>query len=288
MLEKLKKIGSTAFRLASYWLLFSVISYITPVALAFVNTTTLDTLVFKNEQGKTVVLQGMSHIAPNDFFTHVNSNIKEFLETNPNSKVFTEGVKVNKDTNLNQVNNVMSDFTALNGDLDLTYYYRSIAKFTGMQYESDSDYLNNISKDILVNADLSGDDFLKAYNEQKSIKGEQKSGSDNAMTKKEIDDMLENKDSPFAYFKKLSYKASLKNAISNVQEAKCNNTNDLMTSVLLDERNRNLINMIENETSDVFVTYGSAHLYCGNVPLVSALKDRGYTLVSVRKYKYEM
>ena len=100
--------------------------------------------------------------------------------------------------------------------------------------------------------------------------------------------MLENKDSPFAYFKKLSYKASLKNAISSVQEAKCNNTNDLMTSVLLDERNRNLINMIENETSDVFVTYGSAHLYCGNVPLVSALKDRGYTLVSVRKYRYEM
>lgn len=288
MLEKIKKFEPIAFRLALYWLLFSAISYITPVALAFVNTATLDTLVFKNEQGKTVVLQGMSHIAPNNFFTHVNSNIKEFLENHPNSKVFTEGVKVNKDTNLNQVNNAMSDFTALNGDLDLPHYYRSIAKFTGMQYESDSDYLNNVSKDILVNADLSGDDFLKVYNEQKSIKGEQKSGSNNAMTKKELDKMLENKDSPFAYFKKLSYRASFKNALSSAQEAKCNQQSELMTSVLLDERNRNLINMIEKEPSDIFVTYGSAHLYCGNAPLVNTLKERGYTLVRVSKFKYEM
>lgn len=83
-------------------------------------------------------------------------------------------------------------------------------------------------------------------------------------------------------------RASFKNAISNAQEAKCSNTNDLMTSVLLDERNLNLINMIESEPSDIFVTYGSAHLYCGNAPLVSALKDRGYTLVSAHKYKYEM
>lgn len=288
MLEKIKKINSILFRLASYLLLFYAISYIKPVALAFMNTATLDTLVFKNEQGKTVVLQGMAHIAPNNFFTQVNINIKDFLKTNPNGKVFTEGVQVNKETNLNQVNNAVSDFIPLNNDVDLIYYYRSIAKFTGMQYESDSDYLNDISKDVLVNADLSGDSFLKVYSEQKSIKGEQKSGSNNTMTKKEIDDMVENKDSLFAYFKKLSYKASFKNILSNTQEAKCNNSNELMTSVLLDERNRNLINMIEKEPADIFVTYGSAHLYCGNVPLVSALKDRGYMLVSVRKYNYEM
>lgn len=288
MLDKIKKINPILFRLASYLLLFYAISYIKPIALAFVNTATLDTLVLKNEQGKTVVLQGMAHIAPNNFFAQVNTNIKDFLKTNPNGKVFTEGVKVNKDTNLDQINNVISDFAALNSDLDLIYYYRSLAKFTGMQYESDSDYLNNISKDILVNADLSDEGFLKVYSEQKSIKGEQKSGSNNAMTKKEIDDMLENKNSLFAYFKKLSYKASFKNILSNTQEAKCNNSNELMTSVLLDERNRNLINMIEKEPADIFVTYGSAHLYCGNVPLVSALKDRGYTLVSIHKYKYEM
>lgn len=288
MLEKIKKINSILFRLASYLLLFYAISYIKPVALAFMNTATLDTLVFKNEQGKTVVLQGMAHIAPNNFFTQVNINIKDFLKTNPNGKVFTEGVQVNKETNLNQVNNAVSDFIPLNNDVDLIYYYRSIAKFTGMQYESDSDYLNDISKDVLVNADLSGDSFLKVYSEQKSIKGEQKSGSNNTMTKKEIDDMVENKDSLLAYFKKLSYKASFKNILSSTQEAKCNNSNELMISVLLDERNRNVINMIEKEPSDIFVTYGSAHLYCGNVPLVSALKDRGYMLVSVRKYNYEM
>lgn len=288
MLEKIKKINSILFRLASYLLLFYAISYIKPVALAFMNTATLDTLVFKNEQGKTVVLQGMAHIAPNNFFTQVNINIKDFLKTNPNGKVFTEGVQVNKETNLNQVNNAVSDFIPLNNDVDLIYYYRSIAKFTGMQYESDSDYLNDISKDVLVNADLSGDSFLKVYSEQKLIKGEQKSGSNNTMTKKEIDDMVENKDSLFAYFKKLSYKASFKNILSNTQEAKCNNSNELMTSVLLDERNRNLINMIEKEPADIFVTYGSAHLYCGNVPLINTLKDRGYTLVSVKKYNYEM
>lgn len=288
MLDKIKKINLILFRLASYLLLFYAISYIKPIALAFVNTATLDTLVFKNEQGKTVVLQGMGHIAPNKFFTQVNTNIKEFLKTHPNGKVFTEGVKVNKETNLNQVNNAVSDFIPLNNDVDLIYYYRSIAKFTGMQYESDSDYLNDISKDVLINADLSSDDFLKVYNEQKSIKGKQKSGSNNTMTKKEIDDMVENKDSLLAYFKKLSYKASFKNILSSTQEAKCNNSNELMISVLLDERNRNVINMIEKEPSDIFVTYGSAHLYCGNVPLVSALKDRGYMLVSVRKYNYEM
>ena len=288
MLDKIKKINLILFRLASYLLLFYAISYIKPIALAFVNTATLDTLVFKNEQGKTVVLQGMGHIAPNKFFTQVNTNIKEFLKTHPNGKVFTEGVKVNKETNLNQVNNAVSDFIPLNNDVDLIYYYRSIAKFTGMQYESDSDYLNDISKDVLINADLSSDDFLKVYNEQKSIKGEQKSGSNNTMTKKEIDDMVENKDSLLAYFKKLSYKASFKNILSSTQEAKCNNSNELMISVLLDKRNRNVINMIEKEPSDIFVTYGSAHLYCGNVPLVSALKDRGYMLVSVRKYNYEM
>lgn len=48
-----------------------------------------------------------------------------------------------------------------------------------------------------------------------------------------------------------------------------------MTSVLLDERNLNLINMIESEPSDIFVTYGSAHLYCGNLENnVPELSDR--------------
>lgn len=286
--EKIKKFEPIAFNIAFALALFSLFSSLSPFITALTQTATLDTLVFKNEQGKTVVLQGMAHIAPKDFFNYVNSNIKNFLNESPNGKIFTEGVNIDKETDLADINNTVSTLASLNEDLDLTNYYRSMATFLGMQYENDSNYLDNVNKDILVNADLSAKDFLKIYGEQKSIKNEEDLDNENALSKKDLDDMVKNKDNPTFYFKKFSKKLSLKIGLLQTQENKCLGGDDLWTTVLLDERNRNLINMIEKEPSDIFVTYGSAHLYCGNAPLVNTLKERGYTLVRVSKFKYEM
>lgn len=59
----------------------------------------------------------------------------------------------------------------------------------------------------------------------------------------------------------------------------------IINDIVLDARNSHLINMIEKSSSDVFVTYSAANLYCGNVPLIDTLKNRGYTLISTEKYK---
>ena len=43
--------------------------------------------------------------------------------------------------------------------------------------------------------------------------------------------------------------------------------------------------MIDQADTDIFVTYGAAHLYCGDFALINALKSRGYELISIGKYK---
>lgn len=59
----------------------------------------------------------------------------------------------------------------------------------------------------------------------------------------------------------------------------------IINDIVLDARNRHLINMIEKSSYDVFITYGAAHLYCSNVPLINTLKNLGYALVSIDKYE---
>lgn len=79
-----EKLYSFLYKIAVIWLIYSATSFFSP----FLRTVSLDTLVFKNNDGRTVVLQAMSHVAPEDFYTHVNSNIKSFLNATMTGKFF--------------------------------------------------------------------------------------------------------------------------------------------------------------------------------------------------------
>lgn len=83
-----EKLHSFLYKIAVIWLIYNAVSFFSP----FLRTVSLDTLVFKNNDGRTVVLQAMSHVAPEDFYTHVNHNIKSFLNIHNDGKIFLEGI----------------------------------------------------------------------------------------------------------------------------------------------------------------------------------------------------
>lgn len=248
-----EKLYSFLYKIAIIWLIYSATSFFSP----FLRTVSLDTLVFKNNDGRTVVLQAMSHVAPEDFYTHVNHNIKSFLNAHNDGKIFLEGIYNGNEDDINdkefvqKLKKVVGEVIPVDDETGFDGYYKSLADTLGWAMESDDNYLKDIPKDSLVKADITKD--------------------------KSIISLL---------FNQLIVKRYMLQGIIN---ARHNNStldnNETINDIVLDARNSHLINMIEKSSSDVFVTYGAAHLYCGNVPLIDTLKNRGYTLISTEKYK---
>jgi len=92
-----EKLYSILYKISVIWLIYSATSFFSP----FLRTVSLDTLVFKNNDGRIVVLQAMSHVAPEDFYTHVNNNIKSFLNTHNDGKIFLEGIYNDNEDDIN-------------------------------------------------------------------------------------------------------------------------------------------------------------------------------------------
>lgn len=267
----------------------------------------LDTVLLKRKDGKLVTLQAMMHIAPAEFYQHVNTNIKSFLYTHPNGKVFLEGV-YNIDGDLEskeQMQQILSGSLFLEKDVELKDLYQAFAKFLGWNMQDAENYLNGIPDDVLVKADISSQEFVRLYNAQSdkvneaTVKNKKRWGEalkafldkkENKVTQKDLEEIVQNKDNLNARIIKPIIKKGLKTAIASAQSGsdilkELSVRDPLLSSIIIDTRNNRLIDMIEQAETDIFVTYGAAHLYCGDFALINALKSRGYELVSIGKYK---
>ena len=267
----------------------------------------LDTVLLKRKDGKFVNLQTMMHIAPAEFYQHVNTNIKSFLYTHPNGKVFLEGV-YNIEGDLEskeQMQQILSGSLFLEKDVELKDIYQAFAKFLGWNMQSAENYLNGIPDDVLVKADISSQEFVRLYNAQSdkvdeaTVKNKTRWGEalkafldkkENKVTQKDLEEIVQNKDNFSSRMVKPIIKKGLKTAIASAQSnqdilKELSIRDPLLSSIIIDTRNNRLIDMIEQADTDIFVTYGAAHLYCGDFALINALKSRGYKLISIDKYR---
>ena len=267
----------------------------------------LDTILLKKKDGKFVTLQAMMHIAPAEFYQHVNTNIKSFLYTHPNGKVFLEGV-YNIEGDLEskeQMQQILSGSLFLEKDVELKDLYQAFAKFLSWNMQDVENYLNGIPDDVLVKADISSQEFVRLYNAQSdkideaTVKNKKRWGEalkafldkkENKVTQKDLEEIIQNKDNFSSRIVKPIIKKGLKTAIASAQSGsdilkELSVRDPLLSSIIIDTRNNRLIDMIEQAETDIFVTYGAAHLYCGDFALINALKSSGYELVSIGKYK---
>lgn len=267
----------------------------------------LDTVLLKRKDGKLVTLQAMMHIAPAEFYQHVNTNIKSFLYTNPNGKVFLEGVyNIEGDIeSKEQMQQILSGSLFLEKDVELKDLYQAFAKFLGWNMQDAENYLNGIPNDVLVKADIPSQEFVRLYNAQSdkideaTVKNKKRWGEalkafldkkENKVTQKDLEEIVQNKDNFSSRIVKPIIKKGLKTAIASAQSGsdilkELSVRDPLLSSIIIDTRNNRLIDMIEQAETDIFVTYGAAHLYCGDFALINALKSRGYELISIGKYR---
>lgn len=281
-----EKLYSFLYKIALIWLIYNTVLFFSP----FIRTVSLDTLVFKNNDGRIVVLQAMSHVAPEDFYTHVNSNIKSFLNTHDDGKIFLEGIHNGNEDDLNnnkefvqKLKEVVGEVIPVDDETGFDGYYKSLADTLGWAMESDDNYLKDIPKDSLVKADITAQELIKLYDNKINDSKEPK---EKPLAQDKLNDITKDKNIVSSLFNKLIVKRSVLQGIINAQHNNSTlDNNETINDIVLDARNSHLINMIEKSSSDVFVTYGAAHLYCGDVPLIETLKNRGYTLISTDKYK---
>lgn len=267
----------------------------------------LDTVLLKRKDGKFITLQAMMHIAPAEFYQHVNTNIKSFLYTHPNGKVFLEGVyNIEGDIeSKEQMQQILSGSLFLEKDVELKDLYRAFAKFLGWNMQDAENYLNGVPDYVLVTADISSQEFVRLYNAQSdkvdetTVKNKKRwsealkaflDKKENKITQKDLEEIVQNKDNLNARILKPIIKKGLKTAISSAQSGsdilkELSVRDPLLSSIIIDTRNNRLIDMIEQAETDIFVTYGAAHLYCGDFALINALKSRGYELISIGKYR---
>lgn len=231
----------------------------------------------------------MSHVAPEDFYTHVNSNIKTFLNTHNDGKIFLEGIHNENEDDINdkefvqKLKEVVGEVIPVDDETGFDGYYQSLADTLGWSIQLDDNYLKDIPKDSLVKADITAQELIKLYDNKINNSKEPK---EKPPAQDKLNDITKDKNIISSLFNQLIVKRYMLQGIIN---ARHNNStldnNETINDIVLDARNSHLINMIEKSSSDVFVTYGAAHLYCGDVPLIETLKNRGYTLISTDKYK---
>lgn len=203
---------------------------------------------------KIIIFQSMSHIASPSFYENVKNNIKEFKEKS--WVLFYEWVKVENQESLDKFNQALGfEFWH-----DL---YDNMSKLYDWVAQNNDDFLwivNNLD----FNVDLSMDEVIKIYEEKNMI------ANSWAIYNGEVLDVNQIIDYEFELLnpreKKLliEFNKALLNLVirndSNVRELLKSNLNSNLSSVILDERNKNLVeNINSSEYNKIFIIYWALH-----------------------------
>ncbi|MDD3793751.1 MAG: hypothetical protein PHI37_02980 [Candidatus Gracilibacteria bacterium] len=202
---------------------------------------------------KIVKFQAMVHIGSQNFYDNIENNIREFKKNG--GVLFFEGVKPGTEENMEKFNQAMG----INFDEDL---YKNFSKLYGVTFQDNNQFLG-LENELDFNIDLSVDDIIKLYKEKNIENNKQKNYGVPIDANKEILDTLSNLNE-----KELKILVYLNQAILNMiigSEStqgflSDNFTNKELFEVILDERNKILVNEIQkSEYKKIYITYGLLH-----------------------------
>lgn len=202
---------------------------------------------------KIVKFQAMVHIWSQNFYDNIENNIREFKKNW--WVLFFEWVKPGTEENMEKFNQAMW----INFDEDL---YKNFSKLYWVTFQDNNQFLW-LENELDFNIDLSVDDIIKLYKEKNIENNKQKNYWVPIDANKEILDTLSNLNE-----KELKILVYLNQAILNMiiwSEStqwflSDNFTNKELFEVILDERNKILVNEIQkSEYKKIYITYWLLH-----------------------------
>lgn len=230
---------------------------------------------FKNGD-KSITLQEMIHVAPEDVYESINEEIKSFIKENPEGRIYLEGVygavedckKLNK--KMSQIMNI--EVSDVPDNLFIKQIYHIISRVTGWQLQAKENYLKDVAESCMVKADMTYAEMLSHLKHIKPGKGKK---TELSVDEKTLDMVIKMR-LPGMLLRKL-----LLSVAANPNKAAESEIGDIMP-IILDKRNAKLLEIIvANGDKDIFVTYGAAHSF----GLKKDLQDLGYTCELKKKVK---
>lgn len=205
-----------------------------------------------------ITFQEMIHVAGEDLYKNINNDIKEFLNTYENGKIYLEGIHGdNKYLHLN--NKKMMGIFGIKEPVDNTVlflkkYYYNLAYITGLEVQQENNYLNNIANDKRVKADITHEELWGLI---KDLPESKKKTDILLENKKEIEKAKGSKLLCWITKKVLRSAALSRNSWGSFKKTEAL---QLFHKVILNERNKVLLDMLNTSSDkDIFVTYGAAH-----------------------------
>lgn len=203
---------------------------------------------------KIVIFQSMSHIANKNFYENVKNNIKEFKEKS--WVLFYEWVKIENQESLDKFNQALGfEFWH-----DLYYYMSKLFDWVAQDNNEFLWIVNNLD----FNVDLSMDEVMKIYEEKNMQSNSWVLNSWEILdVKQKIDyqfDALKPKEKKILVeINKSFFNLVIRND-SKVRELLKSSLNWDLSSVILDERNKNLVeNINSSEYNKIFIIYWALH-----------------------------
>ena len=254
------------FRKTKSWFIMRTLFMTNVFLMIFLGSIGLPTYntekVILERDGHKIVLLGMIHAAPNDFYVEVKENIKKYK--NEGYKYYYEQVEVTSREDYEEFKRINGDFTSITNNIKKSLNFDSQAAHQEISSGGE-------------NADITMKEIVKQLKENNtSLLTDKEKKKLNTMNKvvKETQYFEKVKESEFQqWFLKAVMRFSFRSAeFWGVK----GNFND----IIIEQRNDILLNTIDYK-HNAMVTYGQLHLE----DIIEKLERRGYKVITTDKIK---
>jgi hypothetical protein len=220
-----------------------------------------DKITLKNNEGQKIVVLGMMHSAPNDFYKEVKENIENYK--NNGYQYYFEQVKVNSMEDLEEFNKINGNFNDIASNIK-----------NSLNFDSQN---NHKEISIGTRADLDLDIILKDFKDKNvSILNEED---------KETLKNINNKIKEINYFDKVNdskFQQSILKAVMrfSLRSTEFFGSNAGFEEIIIKKRNDHLLNTIDYNNNSL-ITYGQLHLK----DIINKLESKGYKIIEKQKIK---
>lgn len=238
-------------------LLYSVIFF---SCIAFIPYNT-DKITLTNAEGQKIVILGMIHSAPTDYYKEITKNIKNYK--NKGYQYYYEQVKVKSKEELEEFNKMNGNFN------DLVVNIKS-----SLNFDSQHNY-KTISGGTRADVELS--EIIKELKEKKTSMLTE----DQKVKMAKIEKHINNND----YFNKVNNSVIQQEILKAVMRFSLRSNEfygvtGAMKTIIVEKRNDHLLNTIDY-SKDSLITYGQLHLE----DIINKLTEKGYKVIKKEKIK---
>lgn len=235
----------------------------------------------KNDQE--IYFQEMVHVADKKVYSQVNQEIKQFLNTYPEGKIYLEGIHGPEEDGKLLNDKFMSIIGVKQPEgayyLFLKELYKTIAYVTRLQAQDNSNYLKDIPEEKWVKADMT---FKELYEEIKHSEETPLEKRSEFNPKASTYDLLYKLWFPGFLLKHILRAVALKKREISLFSPDLPAFKDV-GKVILHDRNKIILNFIKNSPDKkIFLTYGAAHLK----EVKELLINEGYSFSTIKHIDY--